>query len=152
MYVSDANWRRIVDPGYGVYPEKDFDGVWEVLYPNGQLKFRGAYKNGKELGQHLCYWENGVVAEVSFWDEGFVYGTVLKFREDGSKQAEEDWGEYGGRTKSWTARIYDTNSQLAFVTVRKNDQVIAEWTRPDLREYTQIEPEAPNDCGTSAGK
>lgn len=129
-------------PGFELYPRDDFDGLWEVLWTNGRIRFRGTYKRGlKAIGQHLFFWENGNLAEISYWQDGFPSGVEIKFREDGSKESEKDYGEHGGYTKSWTERLYDsTNSQLFMLTVVTNNKVVAEWTRPDMREiFDQIE-------------
>jgi antitoxin component YwqK of YwqJK toxin-antitoxin module len=82
------------------YPPDDFEGVWIEHWPNGQLKFRGTYKkDGLRVGQHICFWENGVLREVSTWEQGWVTGTLIRFYEDGTRECEKEFGEHGGVTR-----------------------------------------------------
>ncbi len=39
-------------------------GHWETYYDNGQLKFIGDYDNGKEIGIHKNFYENGVIDDI----------------------------------------------------------------------------------------
>jgi antitoxin component YwqK of YwqJK toxin-antitoxin module len=41
------------------------DGLWEEYYENGQLKVRGALKDGNWEGLFEAYWEDGKV-----WSKG----------------------------------------------------------------------------------
>jgi hypothetical protein len=122
------------DSSCGAFPDEDFEGLWIEHWPNGQLKFRGYFKKRhKRVGQHICFWPNGVLREVSFWDEGWVCGTVIWFREDGSKESEKDYGEFGSRTRSWTERWYGGESELWKVIVWRDGRPIAEWEDPQTR-------------------
>ncbi len=134
MTTEENNYRNYADSCAGVYPPEDFDGLWVQHWSNGQLKYRGQYKPGrKRIGQHICFWENGVLQELSYWDDGWVTGTLLRFNEDGSKDSEKDYGVHGGVTRSWVERWFDLNSNVFNITVWKNDEMVAEWKDPETR-------------------
>ena len=135
MGRADDNYRQYCDSCCGVYPDDDFEGVRIDYWPNGQLKFRGEYKKGeKRIGQHVCLYPNGVLQEVSYWNDGYACGTVIRFREDGSKESETDYSENGGRTRSWKERSYHIDGTLYAVEVCKDGQVVAEWLDGEVRK------------------
>jgi hypothetical protein len=135
--VSDESeaYRRYCDSRSGVYPPEEFAGLWIEYWPDGSLKYRGQFQSGqKRIGQHISFFENGVLDELSFWDEGWVCGTLIWFREDGSKECEMDYGEYGGRTRCWVERSYGIENDLWKVTVWEANRPHAEWKHPELRK------------------
>ena len=135
MNDNDESYLHNPDSRTGVYPPMEFEGLWIEHWPNGQLKFRGHFdRRNMRIGQHISFWENGVLQELSFWNEGFACGTITWFREDGSKEVERDFGEYGGRTRSWIERFFSVSGPLSYLCLWKEDVLVAEWTRPDLRE------------------
>jgi len=135
MHDRHEYYRDLPDSCSGVYPPEDFEGLWSEHWPNGQLKFRGEYKSRRmRVGQHLSFWENGVLKEISYWDQGYACGTVIWFCEDGSKECEKEYGEHGARIRSWIERTYMKDNGIFSIHVWKADQLIATWTRPELRE------------------
>lgn len=46
----------------------DYTGYWEAYWPNGRLKYRGHFVNGVEVGQQVCYWEDGTIAQLGWRD------------------------------------------------------------------------------------
>lgn len=133
--MQPNDYSRFSDSGCGVYPPDEFKGLWVEHWPNGILKFRGEFrKNGMKVGQHICFWENGALSEVSHWREGWVCGTLISFREDGSRQRERYYGEHGGRNRFWVERFYDEDSELYAIYVWKNEQIVSEWASPEELE------------------
>ena len=41
-------------------------GLWESYYPNGQLRYKGNYQNGKLYGLCEIYYDNG-----KLWSKGY---------------------------------------------------------------------------------
>jgi hypothetical protein len=122
----------------GVFPPLNFQGLWTESWPNGQLKFRGQFETGiRRIGQHISFYENGVLQEVSFWDQGWVCGTVLWFRDDGTKEYERDYGEHGGMTRSWTEKYFSNSGDLRSVRVYRDDKLIAECRDSVSRDLWQ---------------
>jgi hypothetical protein len=116
-----------------VYPPDDFEGVWTERWRDGQLKTRGAYKKGGlRIGQHLHFWQNGALREVSYWVQGCVSGTLLLFHEDGTRESEFDYGEEGARRGSYTQRSYSIDGRLSYLYVWQNYIIVSRWGRADL--------------------
>jgi hypothetical protein len=133
--TNESPYPHYSDSGAMIYPPQEFEGLWLEHWKNGRCKYRGAFrKGGQRIGQHAAFWENGALQEVSYWDEGWATGTFLVFRDDGSKESERDYGEYGGRSRAWVAKFYSASGQLSSVEVWKSNELIAEWMRPDLRD------------------
>lgn len=135
MEHTSDNCREYCDSGSGVYPDDAFEGLLVEHWPNAQLKYRGQFKkHGKRVGQHMCFYENGVLQELSYWNDGWVTGTAISFREDGSKEMERDFGEAGSRTRDWIERWYGYDGELWRVVVWSRNGVVAEWMSPLLRQ------------------
>jgi hypothetical protein len=133
--VSTDDYREYCDSRSGVYPPDDFEGIWIEHWPQGTLKYRGEFqKNAKRVGQHICFWVNGVLDELSFWKDGWICGTVLWFRDDGSRECEKNYGEVGGKRRTWVERLYGEDSRLFTIFVWKNHEIVSEWTEPELLE------------------
>lgn len=74
-----------IDYGEGVYPPDNFNGTWEVFWPNGTLKFRSDYVDGLENGAYLCLWDNGNVCQEGRYIKGQCVGLWNDYLEDGEK-------------------------------------------------------------------
>jgi hypothetical protein len=135
MHDTTRSYRDVYDSAVAVYPPEDFEGLWTEHSSAGQLTYRGEFKKGRmRIGQHISFWDSGLLREISVWDEGWVCGTLISFYEEGSKQFEKDFGEYGGRIRCWTERSYGFgNGQLMSVTVWKDGHILAEWVNPESR-------------------
>jgi hypothetical protein len=133
--MSDG-YGKFCDSDSGVYPPEEFEGLWVEHWSNGQLKYRGLFKrNQMRIGQHISFFETGVLHELSYWQDGWVVGTVMSFREDGSKEYERDYGEHGGVTRSWTEKYYSAASgALHSISVYRAEESIAEWMEPESRK------------------
>jgi len=139
MSTHDDDYRNFGDSCSGVYPPDVFEGVLVEFWPNGQPKYRGRFeKNSRRTGQHISFWETGALQEVAFWKGGWVYGTMLRFRKNGSKDSERDYGQDGARTRSWTIRSYDLDSDLSIVKRIEDDTVVSKWVRPDIQELMNL--------------
>jgi antitoxin component YwqK of YwqJK toxin-antitoxin module len=99
---TNHDYSEFNDSGSGVYPDAEFHGIYEEYWPNGKLKYRGEFEAlRKRVGQHVAYWENGFVKEISYWLDGWVCGTVSRFYENGVRDEELHYGERGSRTRAW---------------------------------------------------
>jgi hypothetical protein len=71
MSIIDSWWRwikkktRVIDDddAEDIWPNDGYSGIWEIYWPNGVVKFRANYVDGKEEGECLCYWDNGNLAQ-----------------------------------------------------------------------------------------
>lgn len=55
----------------------------EIFYANGQLDYVGHYKNGKEDGKWVYYWENGKIKSEEFYIRGQEHGVMFDYNEKG---------------------------------------------------------------------
>jgi hypothetical protein len=136
MIPGDDNaYREFCDSRTEVYPDDDFEGVKTEVWPDGTLRFRGMFKKGaRRVGQHISFWENGLLEEISYWDDRWPSGTTLWFYNNGTKECEKDYGVYGGRTREWVERHFDEHGTLFMVLVYRNDSIVAEWIEPSVRK------------------
>lgn len=104
---------RRVDDGSSdmLCPPKGFSGVWEVYWPNGALKFRAVYRDGKEEGECLCLWENGNPCQRGLKVAGECHGVWTDYDHDGNKTLE---GEYGPRGKCGIWKTFWPNGCLMY--------------------------------------
>ncbi len=126
--MDDESYRNYAVTDAGVYPDETFSVEHVEYWDNGNLKFRGLFSEvRKRHGVHVCFWENGLLREVSFWVNGWNSGTLLCLREDGTKQLQRDFAETGGKTQGWIEKRYGSNSQLIAVEQWKEGTQISKW-------------------------
>jgi antitoxin component YwqK of YwqJK toxin-antitoxin module len=62
-------------------------GLWEQHYPNGNVRYRGTFRNNKPAGEFIRYFDNGGrMAVMNFCDDG-IRADALLFYQDGSTAA-----------------------------------------------------------------
>ena len=59
------------------------EGPWVSYYDNGQLMFKGAYKNGKNEGPWVGYHDNGQLASKGDYKNGKREGRWVYYIDDG---------------------------------------------------------------------
>jgi antitoxin component YwqK of YwqJK toxin-antitoxin module len=71
-------------------------GIWEEYYDNGQLAYKGSYKNGKEEGIWKWYHNNGQLDYKGSYKNGFRDGIWEEYFSDGDFWYEGEWdnGKY----------------------------------------------------------
>jgi hypothetical protein len=79
-----------IDDGDGVWPAKDYTGPWACHWPNGQVKYRATYINGKRHGRVICYWEDGTIAQEGTCEADECRGVWTDYR-FGGKYKETDY-------------------------------------------------------------
>lgn len=120
----------------------DYTGYWEAYWPNGKLKYRGHFINGVEVGQQVCYWEDGTVAQVSWRDRsGNPRGTTVSYYPDGDKETEETWDDEARHQGTFVRRDYDANGDVTAWRKYHEFEVVESWERPcDVaKDETDIE-------------
>lgn len=133
-----ANYRDYSDSQSGVYPDETFQGTYEELWDDTTLRYRGVFElGGKKVGLHLLFWPNGMISELAYWIQGFPVGTMIRFREDGSREMERDYGETGGSVRSWIEKRYGYDNRLISVTETKSGIQISDWVEPTFAAMLQ---------------
>lgn len=59
------------------------DGKYETKYPNGIIKMKGFYINGRREGQWTSFFENGMKQSEGFFKNGLRDGKALVYFENG---------------------------------------------------------------------
>jgi len=108
-----------VDYGDGLYAPDNFNGVWEVYWPNGKLKFRTEYVNGKKEGWSRCWWENGKLHQEGICEAGKCVGIWTSFWESGVMFKEEEFYQPG----SFDVRWYDGDTLLKVQRFRNGVEI-----------------------------
>ena len=72
----DGFWESYFENGQlnwkGNYKNDNLDGPWEYYHKNGQLSFKGNYVDGKEEGSFEHFKENGKFEKRETWKNGKV--------------------------------------------------------------------------------
>lgn len=85
------------------------NGDYEERYPNGVLKMKGFYLNGKRNGQWFSWYENGKMWSVGFFKDGLRDGKSSVYYETG--QLRYDGGYKDGKPAGkW--KFYDPAGKL----------------------------------------
>ena len=96
-----------------VCPPDEFEGLYQERYPDGQLKYRGFFeKNCVRTGQHLEFWPNGFVKEISYFANNRIVGTSLNFYENGTRESEQDYLENGSKKGNWIEKNYGSETGM----------------------------------------
>lgn len=67
-------------------------GEWKEYHPNGELKSKGEYLNGKRIGEWIFYYSNGKVEQKGKYDKkGKAQGTWKWYYENGNLWREENY-------------------------------------------------------------
>src|ERR1017187_1452864 len=92
-------------PGYGddakveqgMYQDGKKVGVWTSWYPNGVVKNRITFDNGRPFGKAIMYHENGKVAEEGLWKNNRWIGDYKLYYDNGEVQHEFKFNGTGKR-------------------------------------------------------
>ena len=127
-------------------PEKE-DGYFEWYYSNSKLIHKGNYENGKSIGEHLWYndngnleaienykngkldgvyeeyYTNGKLMDKSSFVDGLQSGWTIYYREDGTIQSE---GNFIKANKDGEWKYYDESEKLKGKSIFKIDYEIKE--------------------------
>lgn len=89
--IENADGKKVVwwVPGKAKFYESSYkggqqDGLWQIWYPNGNVKCVGYNKNGRRVGRWMWFEENGERAEDQLIDEGIYI--VTNYWPNGQKE------------------------------------------------------------------
>jgi len=82
-------------------------GAWQKNYKNGQLKYKGQFKDGYEIGQFIYYYPSGKIqSKMNFTEKGTLAAISL-FYENGTQKAT---GFYRNKKKHGSWKYYDSET------------------------------------------
>lgn len=76
----------------GFYINGKREGQWTSFFGNGEKQSEGFFKNGLRDGRALVYYENGQVYYEGFYRNGKTVGKLIFYDMQGKKIKEKDYG------------------------------------------------------------
>ena len=92
------------------------EGIYVDKYPNGIIRMKGFYVNGKRNGQWTSFFQNGNIQSEGFFKDGLRDGKALVYYENGQIYY-EGYYNLGKETGKWT--FYDQKGNV--VTIKNYD-------------------------------
>ena len=102
----------------------ELDGSYEDYWDNGQLLYKGTYKNGKQHGPWVTYHKNGQLAGKGTSMDGKKDGPYVSYHENGQLQSKGTQKE-NYNDGPWV-RYYD-NGQLNYKGTYKDGKKVGPW-------------------------
>ncbi len=96
----------------GQYSSDQKDGLWVSYYPNGQVKHKITYKNGKAIGLAQFYYDNGIISEEGIWHVDHWQGSYKFYNKNGRLAYDWNYDDTGKRTG--TQKYYHENGRLKY--------------------------------------
>ncbi len=92
-------------------------GYWEMKFPNGNLRYKGFFKNNKPIGEFTRFYDTGVVQAIMIFDELGTKARATLFYNNGEKAAT---GNYINTKKDsiWEYYSFYTNNRIAKETFK----------------------------------
>jgi methionine synthase II (cobalamin-independent) len=103
-------------------PPHDFTGDLLIYSKSHNLKVRAQFRDGKIHGQHICYWECGLIAQVASAYEGKFIGVTTDFDDSGRIFKETHFSHTEG---SFTMRWFDVSGKVHRVELYRNGIEVA---------------------------
>ena len=120
----------------------EFAGLYEATWDSGNVRYKGNFeRNFCRVGIHQCFWESGTLREHGRWKNGFIVGTLQRFRPNGTLEMEYFFGELSETPWRYIERVYDDAESLIYVSQMKGFEEVNRWTSPDLLKHEG--PDAP---------
>ena len=94
----------------GIYMDGKRIGIWKEYYPNGVLKSRITYENGRPSGYAIMYHDNGKIKEEGLWQNSRWVGNYKLYYDNGQVQQEFNFNQNGKREGE--QKYYFENGQL----------------------------------------
>jgi uncharacterized protein len=85
----DGKWMEKIGDHYeiGKYNEGNRTGDWIYYFENGNIAFKGEFKNGKPFGKHKYYWEDsGNIRKIEKYKNGRKHGKWRFFDENRNEE------------------------------------------------------------------
>lgn len=112
------------------YQEGEFEGSYQLFYPNEQVKFNAAYHKGVLVGEAKSYFENGQLKEVVQFKDNVENGPFIEYHPNGNLKAK---GSYysGNHSEHGPLELFDENGDLIKKMNCEKGVCRTSWTRTD---------------------
>ena len=95
-------------------------GPYEVYYENGQLSYKGNYRNGKPHGLRESYYENGQLSYIANLKDGKLYGPRERYYENGQLIYKENYKD--GKRHGLRESYYENGKLLVSACWKKGEE------------------------------
>lgn len=102
-------------------PDSTYSGDYIDKYPNGIVKFRGAFRFGARHGQWLSFYPNGLLWSEMHYDKGLREGPNLTYYENGQLRYS---GFYKKDAVDSVWSYYDSSGKTVEILTYKNNRMI----------------------------
>ena len=105
---------------------KNFIGIWKYYHKNSdaEMRIENYDDQGLQQGELLIYYENGTVAERSFYNNGKLDGNSFMYNEQGVKIKEFS---YNNDVLNGPSKFYDSTGQLLIEGNYRNGKKHGVW-------------------------
>lgn len=111
-------WERLHEP---TFRDALKEGLYKEYHQNGQLKFQGAYKNGRDEGKHTRWYESGRLLSEGTMAGGLAEGTVTVYHEGGQKKSQST--AKGGLREGEMMEYYEDGKKKSRTTFKSGKKV-----------------------------
>ena len=94
----------------GIYMDGKRIGIWKEYFPNGVLKSKITYDNGRPNGYAIMYHDNGKIKEEGLWQNTRWIGDYKLYYDNGQVQQEFKFSQSGKREGQ--QKYYFENGQV----------------------------------------
>jgi len=106
---------------YEVNSGTPFTGRKVIYFENGQKRFEGNYKDGKEDGLHNAWHKNGQKSSEGNWKNGWGVGTHTSWFDNGQKDTE---GKYKNGLDEGIHTRWNRNGEVFWKLLYKRGRVV----------------------------
>jgi antitoxin component YwqK of YwqJK toxin-antitoxin module len=134
--AKDKNYVPVSKVEEGMFNMGRRDGVWTKYYPEGTIKSKINYVNGKSQGAFTTYYKNGKIEENGNWESKVYRGNFIRYYENG-KVAQKKAFNKKGKTEGKVVYYYPNGQQeLVFETINGMGKGNATrfWPNGDVKE------------------
>ncbi|HAD14992.1 MAG TPA: hypothetical protein DCF33_21405 [Saprospirales bacterium] len=78
-------------------------------FDNGNLQYKGQYKNAKKEGEWIYYYVSGLIEHIENWNQGQLNGEFISFYQNGSMYSKEN---YQNHKRHGSVIFYSRNGEI----------------------------------------
>ncbi len=119
-------------------------GPWKEWHLNGNLRFAGAYEDGKPVGQHVWWYENGQKEQVGQFVDGKQHLAWTQWHDNGMKR-EEGAFAHGTKQGTWVqwdreGKAVDPRESLSEVRENRPTDISSDFAGQDIDVVLTLQP------------
>lgn len=121
----------------------DFSGLWESHWKNGRVRYRGMFREGKPIGQHLQFYDSGILGRIDYYSEQSIpIGTSMCFESEGKKDDEEHYGDVTVASPgSFVRENYAYDGKVFMRTTYVNYEIVDSWKSDEYEVPPELQAE-----------